>query len=297
MTPKKNPTMLEMLKKAENEHRITFKTDMMSKKNARFKSKSNSVVTEDDLGFSGSFKDVFDEVMYALRSKPTIDNYLELYLQSPRLLRGFIDYDIESNNYYQSSEPNFKHLYIKRNLTKAVADIFRGRLEKARTRLEDLIVPLNEARAFGYDFGETCVDYHWQANSPHRAEIMIATIQSLEQKPDCMVMVGHSSYRQGFILHEATKIPVFPIRYSSSKTDTMNLHLPISSSEGTYLRGAFNGKNILIFDEFMFGGDTLRGMSAAMRSSFPEIKSLKLACAHANDLEYACSIWDYDPDF
>lgn len=283
--PEIGPTMLEMLKQAEKEEKINFERCYPSKG-----------IGGKELDFLGGFGTIFDETLKLLTDSSSMKTYLHLYIHSPRLLRGFIDYNLDPDT--PVNDKQAEAVQIKERLCGVLSDIFGGRFDPARAQLEQIGTELSGNPIFDYAFKERYVDIHWLANETKRSEKLTERINELKaERPDHFVMIGHSSYRQGFTIKEAVGLPVYAIRYSRQLKSDGEQQLPLFEGEGDHVKNLFEGKKVLIFDESRSGGGTLDNSARLLLKEVPGINRLMLSCTYSQQYvrERECNIWDYEP--
>lgn len=195
-----------------------------------------------------------------------LEDYADVYIDAPCLLRGIIDSALESQNpeYYsdlQKMATDFCYLAFSLENKNAV---------KLLSNIKDK--PQFDGR---YLVREVKDDITWNASKPGNIRRLEGLIQEHIPNNDIFVISGHGAYRPGFILAILLGIEPYAIRNSHYKLH--DLEPKILSTEDA--KSKIEGKKVIVFDEDVNSGCSIVSLIKGIKNFKPkQITGATLSC-------------------
>lgn len=191
--------------------------------------------------YEGTLAEVVEELKTALADPESNESFRDLFLYTPRLLIGLIDYGIETNKNVLRQKHAIEQIGI---------DIFAGKYEQARDALERLDLP-EDSRVV-----EKPDTISWCAFEPQPNADLIYKISRTDT--NYLVLDGHDGYRPGFMVSASLGIPLCGVR-NSLDSGRDKKPRPLAGEED-YLCKTLHGKNVLVLGEDISTGRAVNSL-------------------------------------
>ncbi len=137
-----------------------------------------------------------------------------------------------------------------------------GRLEALDARLPGLLS--------GFVFTNTRDKYTWRASNPRFVTALAREVQARQGGADLVVGAAHGSIRPGLFLAELLGAELYFVRFSLFKRDDA---APVLSPGDLAHLERHRGARVLLFDEDVAKGRTLRGFAEALGPRFQQART------------------------
>jgi len=186
----------------------------------------------------------------------------------------YIDFNIEEKDVDKCSLSEKRHadLMLRRSINIAkslcILDPYSlGQLERFRDGLPDFL------KSFVYTSKKD--KYTWAASNPEHIKMLAGSVERGIGKIDLIVGAAHGSIRPGLILSNLLGCDVYFLRYSLFRREDPS---PIISASDKEFLSIYHQKKVLIFDEDVAKGITLKNFVGALQPMFKHSSSASVLC-------------------
>lgn len=222
---------------------------------------------------------VIDSIKYSL-GKDDEKNLLNLIVQSPRIVRAAIDFNIFST-------PGVGPNLITGSMDLAL-DIYRGGYGAENIDSDvERIYELTNGRIKNFLFHQISDPPTWTASHPDRSEETVSNLRTIGSSEDLLfIPLGHGGTMPGmdvFLRYcdsvSSDNSVIYPVRFSNMKKG--DGFPKLSRSEICYLRDLSDGRHVVVFDEDSATGATIERAQEFFRSEVFPGKSI-ISCLNVD---------------